>query len=322
LKLLELYLPLVGLVVLGLILGSKLPKVVPAYLGQFLFWVGVPISIVAFLRQADLSGPIWIAPVFAWVAIFLGAGLAWAWIYWQGRQGEQGEQGRNNFISSSAPRAFWSRPTQGSFLLAAMVGNTGYLGYPITLTVVGTQYFGWALFYDLLGTTLGAYGLGVVLAACFGRGVQSHWQLAQAILINPALWSLGLGLIFRQLQLPAFAELSLQRLGWTVVSLSLVLIGMRLQQLNSWHSLPKASIGLVIKMLLVPLFLGSSLSLFGLKGAPQLVIVLQMAMPPAFATLVIAEAYNLDRDLAVTALAVGSTGLLMMLPIWLWLFRS
>jgi predicted permease len=33
-----------------------------------------------------------------------------------------------------------------------------------------------------------------------------------------------------------------------------------------------------------------------------------MAMPPAFATLVIAEVYNLDRNLAVTALAVGSTG--------------
>jgi len=314
LKLLELYLPLVGLVLLGLILGSKLPRSVPAYLGQFLFWIGVPISIVAFLRQADLSGPIWIAPVFAWVAIFLGAGLAWAWIYWRGE--------RNGLVSSSAPRSFWSRPTQGSFLLAAMVGNTGYLGYPVTLAVVGTQYFGWALFYDLLGTTLGAYGLGVVLAACFGRSVQSHWQLAQAILINPALWSLGLGLVFRQLQLPALAELSLQRLGWTIVSLSLVLIGMRLQQLNSWHSLPKASIGLVIKMLLVPLILGSSLSLFGLKGAPQLVIVLQMAMPPAFATLVIAEAYDLDRDLAVTALAVGSTGLLMMLPIWLRLFGS
>jgi hypothetical protein len=97
---------------------------------------------------------------------------------------------------------------------------------------------------------------------------------------------------------------------------------MRLQQLNSWHNLPRALIGLVIKMLLVPFILGSSLSLFGITGAPRLVIVLQMAMPPAFATLVIAEAYNLDRDLAVTSLAVGSTGILLVLPIWLALFGS
>ena len=73
-------------------------------------------------------------------------------------------------------------------------------------------------------------------------------------------------------------------------------------------------------MLLVPLILGSTLSLFGVTGSTRLVIVLQMAMPPAFATLVIAEAYNLDRDLTVTALAVGSAGLFVTLPIWLWLF--
>ena len=106
----------------------------------------------------------------------------------------------------------------------------------------------------------------------------------------------------------------------SIVFLALVLFGMRLRQLNSWHSLPRASIGLGIKMLLVPLILGSILPLFGISGAPQRVILLQMAMPPAFATLVIAEAYNLDRNLAVTALAVGTTGFLLTLPIWLILF--
>lgn len=330
-KLLELYVPLVGLVLLGFILSSKLPKAFPTYLGQFLFWVGVPISIVAFLRQADLSGPIWIAPVVAWVAIFLGAGLACVWIKLaEGQVESQKSKGAafsvqrfpllKRLAFKSQKLLAWSLPTQGSFILSAMVGNTGYLGYPVTLTIVGEQYFGWALFYDLLGTTLGAYGLGVAIAARFGRGSQSFWQLTQAVLINPALWSFGLGLSFRQISLSSLAELSLQKLAWTIVALSLVLIGMRLQQLSSWHSLPKASISLGIKMLLVPLILGSSLSLFGLKGSPQLVIVLQMAMPPAFATLVLAEAYDLDRDLAVTALAVGSAGLLLTLPLWLWLF--
>jgi len=86
-------------------------------------------------------------------------------------------------------------PTGGQFSLAAMVGNTGYLGYPITLAFAGTQYFGWALFYDLLGTL--ELRLGVALAARFGRGVQTYRQLAEAILINPTLWSFGFGLVFR-----------------------------------------------------------------------------------------------------------------------------
>jgi hypothetical protein len=215
----------------------------------------------------------------------------------------------------------WNSPTQGSFLLAAMLGNTGYIGFPVALAVVGTQNFGWTLFYDL-GSTLGAYGLGVVLAARFGKGVSDRKHLMQAILVNPALWSMGFGLLFRQVPLPALAETILSKLGWTVVALSLVLIGMRLQQLNSWRNLPKASICLTIKMLIVPLIVGSILLLCGFTGTPQLAIVLQMAMPPAFATLVIAEAYDLDRDLAVTALAVGSTSLLLTLPLWLWLFGS
>ncbi|MBW4576235.1 MAG: AEC family transporter [Aphanothece sp. CMT-3BRIN-NPC111] len=300
-QLLELYIRLGCGVLLGWVLGRQLPKIIPVYVGKFLFWVGVPISIFAFLRQADLSGQIWIAPAAAWVAILLGAGLAWIWIKRQ---------------------ASWIKPTQGSFLLAAMVGNTGYLGYPVTLSLVQPQYFGWALFYDLIGTTLAAYGLGVILAARFGLGAQSRWQLIQTVLINPALWSFGLGLVLRHLPLPTLAEQSLHWSAWAVVALSLVLIGMRLSQLSSWGSLQQASISLGIKMLLVPLFLGICLSLLGVTGPPQLVIVLQMAMPPAFATLVLAEAYNLDRELAVTALAVGSIGLLVTIPVWLLLFGA
>jgi hypothetical protein len=37
--------------------------------------IEVPISIVAFLRQADLSGPIWIVPLFAWVAVLYHFGF-------------------------------------------------------------------------------------------------------------------------------------------------------------------------------------------------------------------------------------------------------
>ncbi|PMB51133.1 transporter [Fischerella thermalis CCMEE 5205] len=303
-SLLELYVKLVGLVLLGFFLGRKLPATVPTRLGHFLFWVGVPLSIVAFLYQTDLSGQIWIAPAIAYLAIFLGALLAWMGIKWQ----------------ALFTKNYLQQPTQGSFLLAAMVGNTGYLGYPVTLAIVGTQYFAWALFYDLLGTTLGAYGLGVALAARFSGSVHDIKHITKAIIINPALWSFGFGLILRQVAIPTSVEFYLDKFAWTTVALSLLLIGMRLSKLNSWHSLPQVGISLGIKMLLVPLILGFTLPFFGLTGQAALVIVLQMAMPPAFATLVLAETFNLDRDLAVTAVAVGSIVLLFTLPLWLWLF--
>ena len=324
--LLRLYAPLILWVLLGSGLGRVLPPQAPFYLGQILFWLGVPISIVAFLRQADLSGAVWIAPVMAWVAILLGAALAWLWIRGQLRQRQSLDKPELRFEIPTAamPRRSiaerWSRPSQGSFLLTSMIGNTGYLGYPVILALVGPQYFGWALFYDMLGTTLGAYGLGVMLAARFSRKSANLRRLLQAMVINPALWSFGIGLWARHIPLPQSLEVTLRGLAWSAIALSLVLIGMRLSQLSSWQNLPKASVSLCIKMLIVPLVLGVGLAQLPLETPAQLVMVLQMAMPPAFATLVISEAYDLDQELTVTTLVMGSTGLLAMIPLWLWLF--
>jgi malate permease and related proteins len=295
-QLFDLYQPLVGWALLGWLLGRYLPQSAAKYLGQFLFWVGIPFSILGFLRGADLSGQIWIAPVVAWGAIFTGAGLAWLRI-----------RSRN-----------WSRPTQGSFLLASMVGNTGYLGFPVTLALVGQKFFAWALFYDLLGSTLGTWGLGVIVASRFGLGQKSRLQLMLTILKNPALWSFGVGLATRNLPLPDLLENSLHRLAWSAIALALILIGMRLSQLPSFNHLNLAVWSLAIKMLIVPLVLGIGLlPLFQITGSVQQAIVLQMAMPPAFSTLVLAEVYELDKNLTVTALSVGSIALLLTLPIWL-----
>ncbi|WP_448571513.1 AEC family transporter [Trichothermofontia sp.] len=308
-KLLILYAQLGGGVCLGLLLGRLLPPLVPYHLGKFLFWVGVPLSIVGFLQKANLTGAVWLAPAIAWVSILLGVVLAWAWLERATLLGRQ-ERGA----------AVWSKPERGSFLLTAMVGNTGYLGYPVSLSLVGPQYFAWALFYDMIGTLLGAYGLGVVLAAYFGRGDHSLGPLLRSLIYNPAPWSLGLGLMLRQVSLPPVWVQGLLGAAWTMLALSLLLIGMRLSELSSWRSLRQGLQSLSIKMLMVPLLVGIALSLAGVTGAPRLILVLQAAMPPAFATLVIAEAYDLDRPLTVTCLAVGTVALLLTLPLWLWLF--
>ncbi len=285
-------------------LGRMLPNTVPTRLGQFLFWIGVPIGIVAFLRQADLSLTVWIAPVVAYAAILLGAFFAWIGIKCQA------------YFTNTVPQL----PTQGSFILSAMVGNTGFLGYPIVLAVYGTQYFAWAIFYDLVGSLFGTWGLGVALAGHFGGRATNLWQSTKVILINPALWSFGFGLLFRQVEIPQLAEFYLEKLAWSVIVLSLLLMGMRLSKINSWHNLPSGAIAIGIKMLLVPLILGISLKVLGLTSIPAKIILLQTAMPPAFSTLIIAETFNLDSDLTVTTIALGTVILLLTLPMWLVLF--
>ncbi|NJL45355.1 MAG: AEC family transporter [Leptolyngbyaceae cyanobacterium SM2_3_12] len=332
--LLRLYLPLTAGVLSGVALGAVLAYLspstgipgdskrsavareamglhqqVPLALGKFLFWLGVPLSIIGFMRRADLSGQLYLAPIVAWVAILLGLLCSRLWL-----------------MAQPNP---WPRPTQGSFSLASMLGNTGYIGYPVVLLLpqLGIDVFGWALFYDALGTLLGSYGLGAILAAEFSDRPQSRQRPAWmnrmlAVLGNPIILAFGLGLALKAVALPPWLDTALFGFAWVIVMLSLVLTGLRIQQLRSWQHLPPAAVAVSIKMLVLPLAVGLGLTVLGIDGPPRLVMILQAGMPCAFSNLVLAEAYDLDRDLSVTCVGLSSAGLLLTLPIWLWGFSG
>ncbi|MEG4499775.1 AEC family transporter [Microcoleus sp. F10-C6] len=320
--LLKLYLNLFGWVALGFFLGRLLPRSYSTYLAKFLFFFGTPLSIVAFIRSANLSGAIWMAPLIAWAAILAGGGLAGILINFD--VGDERFKTLNPIAQNSPEQtSAWSLPAQGSFLLAAMVGNTGFLGIPVTLSLLGAEHFAWALFYDLLGTTMAINILGVAVASVCGKSDrrQSWLGPVRAIFLNPALWAFGLGFVSRSLPLSAQIAELLTTGAWTVITLSLITIGMQLSKLNSLHNLKQVLACLAIKMLLIPLVIGTGLTFFGIAGAPRLVLVLQMAMPPAFGTTLLAEAFNLDRELAVTAIGMGCLSLLFTIPLWMRLFN-
>lgn len=311
-RLLQLYGFLLLGIGLGVWVGRNSTLQMAQKLANFLFWVGAPLTIVVFLHGVDFSPQVWLAPLVSWGVMLLAGGLSWLWIVFQTRFQRLGEPEFQG----------WRRSTQGSFILAAMAGNTGYIGYPIALVLAGQENFAWALFYDVFGTALGTYGLGVAVAAYFGRQTQNWRQLTAQILKNPPLWSFGIGFYFRNLPLAPSLLFSLRSLCWGVIFSSLILIGIRLSQLTAKQDLGQVMPALIIKMLFMPLITGLILSHGGVDGIPRLVMVLQTAMPPAFSSLVLAEIYQLDRDFSVAALVSGCLLLLLLLPLWLWLFAA
>lgn len=333
--LLKLYITLTGWVLTGFILGRLLPKNAPATLGKFLFAFGIPFSTIAFMRRANLSGGILIAPLTGWIALLVGAGLAWVWIdlgvsderlkaiargladWTEPAEVVDHHTDRSHSLQTTA----WSKPTQGSFLLAMMVGNTGFLGIPVILSLIGSEYFAWALFYDL-SISIGVQVFGVALASSYGTKLQKRGKHAalKAILKNPALWAFGVGFLLRFLPLPPLAEEALKTGAWVVITLFLIMIGMQLSKLSSLRNLKQGLTCLSIKMLWTPLVVGTGLMFFGVTGPPRLLLVLLMGMPPAFITTLFAEKYGLDQDLAVTTVAIGCIAVLFTIPIWMLLF--
>jgi hypothetical protein len=303
--LLRLYLPLVGIVALGALAAKTLPTRVLRYvgpepLGRFLYRIGIPISLIGFLHRTELPTVAWILFPIVCGAIALGWGLAWSWLYF-----------RRKPLS-------WSRERLGSFQLAAAMGNTGYIGYPVCLAVAGSNYFGWAILYDLIATLLGNYGFGVWLANRHGRGQHlNQRQLLGQVLQTPVLWGFVAGMVLRQIPFPLWLDRSSIAAAWTVVGISLLLIGMRLAQLAGWQLFNQLSPAIAIKLILLPAAIGWVLQQVELDPIVKLTIVLQVGMPSAFSTLILAEEYSLDRDASVTAIAASSLLLPLTLPLWL-----
>ena len=308
------YLPIVAAVGSGMLFskllvsyggawGESNSRRIPAFLAQFLLRIGIPIGIANFVRSTELSASAWIAPITASLAIALGL-LFSAYIL--------------------GPKRPILAVTRRSFQLSSYVGNTSFIGFPVVLLLpqLGPSYFGVAVLYDICGTVLGGYGLGAWIATRGDKSdTSSSWRSAmvkttQLLYKNPSLLAFGAGLALKLVELPETINTILSVIAWGSIMLALLTMGMRIQQLSGSGSFQLPLKAVLIKMVAVPLFIGALLTATGFAGPERLILVLQAGMPCAFATLVLAENFNLDRAFTVQTLIISNLILLLTLPIW------
>jgi malate permease and related proteins len=313
------YVPLLFWTGLGLVLFRVVPEGLPRLLGRSLYWVGVPIEVFALAHRTDFSGLIWLAPTLTGIALLVGLALAWSTL--QGLR----------YLPLSEPEglsAFWikglaERDHQGSFVLCSMLGNTGFVGLAIAPALISEANLGWAVFYAVTQNVFGTYGLGVFLASYFGRGSdqdQSGWKQCRDILKTPSLWAFGLGILSRSWAFPAAVDSGFKGAIAAVIAGAFLLIGMRLCQLQGLHSLQLGLVPACLKVLVLPLVMGLGSLGLGLPPEPRLALVLMAGMPSAFANLILAEEYNLNRDLTASSIAVSTLAILPLIPLWITLF--
>lgn len=321
-----------------------MPSYLPRLLGRSLYWAGVPLQILALARRSDFSEAVWLPPMITVLVLFLGLGLANLSLHFLKQLTYQAgirsyhtecsqisdalvENSRWGFrlpFAADLSSKIWPRQRsgQGSFVLASMLGNTGFVGLAIAPAFVSTPYLGWIVLYGVTHNLLGSYGLGVFLASYFGRQKQqiNWWIQLRDVLSVPALWAFAIGWSTRYIELPVFIELGLQASLWFVIPGAFLLIGMQLSQLRGLKSLQLALVPATLKMLVLPGLAGLGLTLFGVSGDARFALVLMSGMPTAFANLILAEEYNLDRQLAAGSIVLSTVVLPLMIPFWLALF--
>ena len=204
--------------------------------------------------------------------------------------------------------------TLGAFLLAAGVGNTGYLGYPMTRYLFGQSHLVKAVFYDMFGTVIVLFTLGIYFANKYGTGTTSAWRQGAAY-ATPNLAGLALGFATQKMILPVPISLAINSLAQATTGVIMVSIGISLSGRFKHAYLPVLALS-TLKLLFVPVLAIGAGILVALPNTALGVTVLQASMPVALMTFVIGDKYNLDREFLSGAILVSTLASMVTIPIW------
>jgi malate permease and related proteins len=320
-RLFQAYTPLICWTGLGIVSVRFLPSAFPRWLGRSLYWVGVPIEIFSLARQTTFDERAQLAPTLTIASLFLGLGLGWVSLQiWQ-RFRTQGDE-----ASESAEIQPLSPGLKGSLLLCSMLGNTGFIGLAIVPQfVTSAQDLSWAVLYSVTQNVFGTYGLGVLVSSYYNHQTNASnrwWTQFKDLLSVPSLWGFALGSLTRSIPVAESVEAGLHASIWVVIPGAFILMGIRLSQIEGWQSLKLALLPAILKTIVMPAIVGMTITLMGMTGESRLGLVLMSGMPCAFAGLILSEEYNLDRNLVASSIIVSTLIFLVMIPVWLYLFRS
>ncbi len=244
---------------------------------------------VTFLNVArlEIDADIGFGILLGYVAIAIAAGLAW----WAGR-------------AMDLPR-----PTRGTLITCALIANTGYLGYPLTASLLGFDALGEAVIWDLLVGAPALLLVGFAVGAAFGEkaGETPRERVRAFFTRNPPLYAAIAALIAPDALAPdalvdasRVAVVALLPIGFFAVGAILAEEAEEgTLRLGSPFRAP-VSIAIVLRMIVAPgLLLAMAAPLIDLPG-PYLLLA---AMPVGINTLLIGHVYGLDLRLAAQAVA-------------------
>lgn len=209
--------------------------------------------------------------------------------------------------------------TFGAFLIAATIGNTGYIGFPLTQKIYGNENLIKAIFYDFFGTVVLILTVGVYIAEIYGEYKGKEGSLIKSlkeIFLFPSLWALVLGLGLKSLALPSFLLSGLDSLASATIPLIMFSVGLslRLEGIKEYKVL--LFFLCLIKLVISPLTAFLFGQILQMSKDTLGVSVLEASMPTVILSLAIGTKYKLDLSFLPAAILV--TTLLSIVTIMFW----
>jgi len=194
-----------------------------------------------------------------------------------------------------------SPPQTGAVICGAIVANTTYLGYPLTVALLGHDHLATGVLFDVLvgGPTLmfGAFGVGAAFGTKAGEGMGE--RVRAFFTRNPPLYAAVLGLLAPSALAPQILVDASQVLAVAILPLGFFAVGATLAEGAEQGELPlpppvtaPVAVATIGRLALAP-------ALLMLLAAPLIELPsayrLMSAMPTGINALVVSHAYGLDN---------------------------
>jgi len=202
-------------------------------------------------------------------------------------------------------------------LLCLPLGNTSFLGYPLTEALLGRSALPYAVAYDQFGSflILSSWGLWVLVRYGGDRPPRLR-EVGQRLLRFPPFIALLIGLLLMPAEPPAFIASLLQRLADALLPIVALAVGLQLRlRVPAAERLPLI-LGLASKLILLPLLALALVRLFDMQGTVSQVAVLEAAMPPMITAAALAISHRLAPELAAALVGFGTPLALLSLLLW------
>ena len=194
------------------------------------------------------------------------------------------------------------RKTLGTFILAAMIMNTGF-SLPFIFAAFGEEGVAIIAIFDF-GNALFVLTFGYFIAMKFGNTKGSKVEFRKLLRIPP-IWGLILGLIanFSKISIPQIADNFLNQLGILTIPLMMVSIGIyfapRIQNLSRLMIVIflRTGIGLLLGFFLT--------SVLNLEGMIKMIVIICCGAPVGYNTLIFSTLENLDKEFAANLVSIS-----------------
>jgi malate permease and related proteins len=208
-----------------------------------------------------------------------------------------------------------SRPSIGALMLAAGLGNTGYLGLPFTAALFGFDDVGDAIVYDILVSGISLLTIAFAVGAAFGTVAEAPRDRVAAFFSrNPGLWAGLAGALAPAALSPEWAVDASRIAVFAMLPLGFFVVGVTLASEAEEGAIrfpppltTPVGVALGLKLLLTPaVVFGLSLAIIDVPDS----YISQAAMACGINSVLIAHVYGLDRSLAASAIT-WSTGVVV-----------